>query len=257
MKNIKERIQRGETVFGCWLNLGSSVSAEIVGLVGFDWVLIDLEHGCGTESDAFQQIQALENGSAATIVRVESYERQRFHRILDFGAEGIMCPRIKTPQEAQMAANALRYPPEGLRGVAKMVRATNFGNNFSDYYANTKKSIVGIVQIETQESLNCLDEIAAIDGIDVLFVGPADLSMALGIYDQLDHPRFLEAIKETANAAKRAGKATGVLMSNPEEYGKYHSLGFQLLACGADAAFVNNGARSMIETLKSIRSPNI
>jgi 4-hydroxy-2-oxoheptanedioate aldolase len=253
VKYLKQRIQRGESVFGCWLNLGSSVSAEIVGFVGFDWVLIDLEHGCGTESDAFHQLQVLEHGTAATIVRVESYERQRFHRVLDFGAEGIMCPRIKTPQEAQRAANALRYSPEGLRGVAKMVRATNFGNNFSDYYANTKNNIVGIVQIETQESLNCLDEIAAIDGIDVLFVGPADLSMALGIYDQLDHPRFLEALKETANAAKRVGKATGILMSNPDEYAKYQSLGFQLIACGSDATFVNNGALSMIEALKSKR----
>ncbi len=256
MRYLKQRIKDGETVFGCWINLGSSVSAEIIGLAGFDWVLIDLEHGCGTESKAFQQIQVLEHSTATTIVRVESYERQRFHRVLDFGAEGIMCPRIKTPQEAQKVANALCYSPEGVRGVAKMVRATNFGNNFSDYYANTKKNTVGIVQIETQESLNCLDEIAAIDGIDVLFVGPADLSMALGIYDQFDHPLFLEALKETARAAKKAGKATGVLMSDPDQYGKYHSLGFQLLACGADAAFVNNGARSMIKALKSERGLN-
>lgn len=92
MKYLKQRIQRGENFFGCWLNLGSSVSAEIVGLVGFDWVLIDLEHGCGTESDALHHLQVLEHGTAATIVRVESYERQRFHRVLDFGAEGIMCP---------------------------------------------------------------------------------------------------------------------------------------------------------------------
>jgi len=192
MKNIKTRIYNGETLIGCWLNLGSSLTSEIVGLSGFDWVLIDIEHGSGSEGQVLQQLQALEHTPAAAIVRVESYQRQRFHRVLDLGAEGIMCPRINTPEQARLAAKAIRYPPDGIRGVARMVRATNFGSGFNEYYANQKKNLVCIVQIETEEILKSLDSVAGIDEIDVLFVGPMDLSMALGVFGQPDHPRFVD-----------------------------------------------------------------
>ncbi len=254
MKNLKRRIRNGETLFGCWLNLGSSITAEIVGMAGYDWVLIDLEHGTGMESDVPHQLQALEHTPAAAVVRVESYERQRFHRILDLGAEGIMCPRINDPQEAQRAADAMRYPPDGVRGVAHMVRATNFGANAADYLASSKDTLVGIVQVESEQALNSVDDIAAIDGIDVLFVGPSDLSMALGIFGQLDHPRFIEALKATAAAAKKAGKAAGILMRDPQEFKKYRDLGFRFIACGADATFVASGARSMAGTLNNLRA---
>ncbi len=254
MKNLKKRLKNGETVLGCWLNLGSSVSAEIVGLAGFDWVLIDLEHGVGGEADAYHQIQALERGTAAPIVRVESYERQRIHRVLDFGAEGIMCPRIRTPQEARFAVDALKYSPEGLRGVAKMIRATHFGINFDEYYAQTKDSLVGVIQIETVEALQVVDEIAAIEGVDVLFVGPADLSMALGIFNQFDHPLFLDAVKKTGNAAKKYGKAAGVLLFNPDHFNQFYEAGYRFIASGADMAFVNNGARTMVKKLSDMKN---
>ncbi len=254
MKNLKRRIRNGETLFGCWLNLGSSITAEIVGMAGYDWVLIDLEHGTGMESDVPHQLQALEHTPAATVVRVESYERQRFHRILDLGAEGIMCPRINNPQEARRAADAMRYPPDGVRGVAHMIRATNFGANSADYLAGSKETLVGIVQVESQQALDCLDDIAAVDGIDVLFVGPSDLSMALGILGQLDHPRFIEALRATSAAAKKAGKAAGILMRDPQEFKKYRDLGFRFIACGADATFVASGARNMAGTLAELRA---
>src|SRR5437016_5248304 len=121
MKKLKQRLKQGETLHGCWLNLGSPVTAEIVGLAGFDWVLIDLEHGAGVEKDVYHQLQALEHTPAAAIVRVESTQRQRIHRILDMGAEGIMCPRINNLAEATDVAKGLHYPPDGGRGVAKMV----------------------------------------------------------------------------------------------------------------------------------------
>lgn len=254
MKNLKKRIRNGETLIGCWLNLGSPVTAEIVGMAGFDWVLIDLEHGTGAESDVLRQLQALEHTPAASLVRVESYERQRFHRILDLGAEGIMCPRINSPEEARRAACAMRYPPEGVRGVAHMVRATNFGANAAEYLASSKDTLVGIVQVESEQALNCVDDIAEIDGIDVLFVGPSDLSMALGIFGQLDHPRFIDALRTTATAANRAGKASGILMRNPQEFKKYHDLGFRFIACGADATFVASGAQNMASMLSRQRA---
>lgn len=254
MKNIKARIYNGETLFGCWVNLGSSLTSEIVGMSGFDWVLIDIEHGSGSEAQILQQLQALEHTPAATFVRVESYQRQRFHRVLDLGAEGIMCPRINTLEEARQAAKAIRYPPDGIRGVARMVRATNFGSDFSEYYANQKKNLVCIVQIETEEILNSLDAVAAIDEIDVLFVGPMDLSIALGVFGQLDHPRFMDALKATADAAAKEGKAAGILLQNPEEFKKYYELGFRFIACSSDSSFVQNGACKMAESLNELKN---
>ncbi|GHB88217.1 HpcH/HpaI aldolase family protein [Persicitalea jodogahamensis] len=253
MKNLKQRLKNGETLHGCWLNLGSSLTAEIVGLAGFDWVLIDLEHGAGTEKDVLAQLQALESTPAGVIVRVESAESQRIHRVLDMGAEGIMCPKVNSPEEARKVVSGLHYPPHGHRGVAKMVRATQFAQNFDSYYQNSRENLLGVVQIETAEVLNHLDEVANIDGVDVLFIGPADLSMELGIFGQFDHPMFKEAVQNTIAAAQKAGKATGILFFNPEEYHNYHQLGIRLIACGADATFVANGARAMAQKLAEMR----
>jgi 4-hydroxy-2-oxoheptanedioate aldolase len=168
MKNLKQRIQKGEAVNGCWLNLGSALTAEIVGAAGFDWVLIDLEHGAGNEKDVLAQLQALESSGTAAIVRVESTEKQRIHRLLDVGAEGVMCPHINNLELARRVVKGLRYPPHGERGVAKMVRASGFGKNFDEYCSTANDNIVGIAQIETIEALGNLDEIASTDGIDVL-----------------------------------------------------------------------------------------
>jgi len=245
MKNLKQRLLNGETLNGCWLNLGSAVTAEIVGLSGFDWVLIDLEHGAGSEGITLSQIQAIEHTSTGVIVRAESTEPQRIHRVLDMGAEGVMCPKVRNAEEALKVVKGLHYPPFGNRGVAKMVRATQFGLNFNDYYAKSREQILGIVQIETTEVLNHLDEVAAIDGVDVLFIGPADLSMELGIFGQFEHPLFVEVLTNIVGTAKRAGKAAGILFFNPDDYQRYHDLGIRFLACGADATFVAEGARNM------------
>ncbi len=252
MKDLKKRIRDGETVFGCWLNLGSSLTAEIVGLAGFDWVLIDLEHGAGTESSVLHQLQALEHTAAFPVVRIESFERQRIHRILDLGAGGIMCPRINNTEEAAKFAAGLRYQPEGVRGVAKMVRASGFSRNFDSYIRDINENIVGIIQVETTGILKHIHEIASIDNIDVLFIGPADLTMALGVFGQFDHPLYLNALAATADAAAKAGKAAGILMYDPNDFRKYHSIGFRFIACGADMTFVVNGANAMADKLRSL-----
>jgi 4-hydroxy-2-oxoheptanedioate aldolase len=253
MKNLKKRLRQGETLHGCWLNLGSPLTAEIVGLSGFDWVLIDLEHGVGTEKDVLCLLQAMEHTPAASVIRVESKHRQRIHRVLDLGAEGIMCPRINNPEEAREVVSGLHYPPEGKRGVAKMVRATGFGQNFGNYYRDAKENILGIVQIETAGAMEHLDEIAELDGVDVLFIGPADLTMELGIFGQFEHPVYRDAVKAIVNAAGKAGKAAGILFFDPGDYNTYHDLGIRMIACGADATFVSDGARKMAAKLKALR----
>ena len=251
MKNLKVRLKNGEALNGCWLNLGSSLTAEIVGQAGFDWVLIDLEHGSGNEKDALLQLQALQASSTGAIIRVESNDKRRIQRALDMGAEGIMCPQIETPADAEKVIDGLYYAPDGKRGVAKMVRATSFGKNFDSYRTKSKENILGVIQIETTEALNHLDEIAALEGVDVLFVGPSDLSMSLGIFGQLDHPKYISALKAIIAAANKAGKAVGILLFNPDDYKTYYDMGIRLIACGSDATFVSQGSLKMAESLNS------
>ncbi|HSI75681.1 MAG TPA: aldolase/citrate lyase family protein [Lunatimonas sp.] len=254
MKGLKKRLAAGETLSGCWLNLGSPLTAEIVGLAGFDWVLLDLEHGAGEPKDLLHQLQALSNTAAAPVVRVESVAKQRIHRVLDVGAEGVMCPQIKTVEDAITAVKGMHYPPFGHRGVAKMVRATGFGKNFDSYVANTQADIVGIIQIETVEALENVETIAEIDGVDVLFIGPADLTMSLGIFGQLDHPLFIKALDRIIAAAKKAGKATGILIFDPKDFESYQAMGIQLIACGSDATFVANGAAELAKKLNQMKT---
>lgn len=253
MKTIKEKLRSGEAVHGCWLNSGASLDAEIIGKAGFDWITIDLEHGVGTEYNLLHQLQALNGSTAFPIVRVESLIQPRVSRVLDLGAQGILFPMIKNPQQAREAVSYLRYPPEGLRGMATMTRATEFGRNLDSYYQEHKQQIMGIIQIETRESLDHLEEIASIEGVDVLFVGPADLTLSMGIFRQFDHPDYIKALKKVQRAAQQAGKATGTLMPHPGEYEKYYELGYRMLGCGSDSFFVIQGSREMVKALNDLK----
>lgn len=254
MKKLKQQLNKGTVQKGTFVSLGNSVATEIISKAGFDFVIIDLEHGVGNEKDILNQVQGVDNGLSAAIVRVEGHERQRVHRVLDLGAEGIMFPRIKTLEEAQEAIKALYYAPEGERGVAKMVRATNFGLEFDEYFANQKKDILGVIQIETEEVLGSLDSIAAIEGVDVLFVGPMDLSMALGIFGQFDHPKFTAALEATAKAAAKAGKTCGILLTNANQIPRYYKMGYRFFTLGADIGFINSGAQNTIKQLSEVVS---
>lgn len=249
MKNIKQRLKNGETLNGCWITLGSAFVTEMVGHAGFDWVMIDLEHGAGSEKDVSAQIMALTSSNTAALVRVESPEPLRISRILEMGAEGIMVPKVNNEDIAQKVISGMHYPPIGNRGVATMIRPAAFGKTFQEYYEKAPNTLLGILQIETAEALNHLDEIAGIEGVDVLFIGPADLSMDLGIFGQFENPIYIDAVKKTVAAAEKAGKAVGILFSDPADYKKYYNLGIRFLACGTDQAFVLDGAKTMADKL--------
>lgn len=251
MKNLKKRLQQQEVLMGCWLNLGSSLTAELIGYAGFDWALIDLEHGSGNEKDAIAQLQALKSTGTGAIIRVESNDKRRIQRALDIGAEGIMVPQIKTKEDIRTAISGMYYSPEGERGVAKMIRATGFGENFNAYREGSKETILSIVQIETKEALDNVEEIAKMDGVDVLFVGPSDLTMSLGVFGQIEHPEYKNALKKIMEAVKKAGKVAGILLFDPNDFQEYHDLGFRFFACGSDAGFVAQGAKQMLKALHS------
>lgn len=249
MKQLKQRLQNGEVLIGTFLSLGNPITTEIVAGAGFDWVVIDLEHGLGTEGDVALQLLGLKASGTSAIVRVEGSQRQRIHRVLDLGADGIMCPRVENTEDTADAIDAMHYPPLGKRGVAKMIRASGYGPGFDKYYTSTQNTLLGVIQIETAESLHHLDAIAAMPGVDVLFIGPSDLSMALGIFGQTSHPLFIETVQKIVAAAGKAGKQVGTLMADPSEFGKYYDLGIRFLAAGTDASFLSKGARQTASAL--------
>jgi 2-keto-3-deoxy-L-rhamnonate aldolase RhmA len=249
MRTLKQKIRSGEAVHGCWVNMASTVSAEIVGQAGFDWLLLDLEHGAGDVAIMYQQLQALSASPSTPIVRIDHLWRPKAQRILDAGALGMMFPQIQSADEADEAIRMMYYPPRGMRGMAKMTRATGFGKYANEYIANLEQNLVGIIQIETLNALQNIDSIAAIDGVDVLFVGPTDLTLSLGILGQLNHAHYQKAINDVAIAGKKYNKAVGVLLQDVNEYEMYFNLGYRFLACGGDSMFVRKGADDLVKKL--------
>lgn len=237
---------------GAFLSTGYPVNAEVVGQAGFDFVVIDLEHGMGSERDVLGQLFALESTGAAAVVRVESHARQRVHRVLDVGAHGVMFPRVESAEEARACVAAMRYPPDGERGVATMVRASEYGARYAEYRDGTRQAaLLSILQIETAEGVKQAEAIAAVDGVDVLFVGPMDLSTSLGVFRQYDHPLFVDAVARVAEAAKRHRRVLGILISTPGDFGRYHALGFRLFTCGTDVSYLRDSAQATAKALRA------
>jgi 4-hydroxy-2-oxoheptanedioate aldolase len=161
-----------------------------------------------------------------------------------------MFPRINRAEEAREAVAAMRYPPDGVRGVAFSNRACAFGSSFLPYLEASRDALLCVVQIETPDAVANVDAIAAVDGVDVLFIGPSDLSHSLGILGQFDHPRYREAVDRTAEAGARHSKATGILLPKPDDLSFYRSRGFTFLASGSDGVLLNNAARALVAKLK-------
>ena len=226
--DFRKRVLAREWLAGTFLNLGSPMTVEIAGLAGFDWVLIDHEHGPGGEDTLLHQLHAAAATPTFPVVRIAHNETPRFKRALDMGAFGVMVPYVSTAAETRAAVQAMRYPPHGIRGVAKFNRGAGFGADFEDYYAHAHERLLTVIQIETPEAIRNIDEIAAIDGADVLFVGPTDLSYNMGIRDQLESPLFTEALRKVSDAAKKHGKAAGILVHNNALVPKVRDLGYTL-----------------------------
>lgn len=246
---FRARVLAREFLAGFWLNLGSSVTAEMAGLAGFDWVLLDHEHGPGSDSTILHQLQAVSATPASCLVRVAANEPPRFKRVLDAGAHGVMVPYVSTADEARAAVRALRYPPHGMRGVAKLTRASSFGARFDDYFAHAHEWLVTLTQIETTDALDNAAEIAAVDGVDVLFVGPMDLTTSMGISGQYDDARFHDALGEVADAAREHGKAAGILLLDPANLPLCRELGYTVVALGSDGGAVQAGLGRSLATL--------
>jgi 4-hydroxy-2-oxoheptanedioate aldolase len=248
--DFRKRVLAREWLCGTFLNLGSPITVEIAGLAGFDWLLIDHEHGPGGEDTMLHQLQAAAATPAFPVVRIALNEVPRFKRALDMGALGVMVPYVSTAAETRAAVSAMRYPPHGIRGVAKFNRGAGFGGDFEEYYLHAHERLVTVIQIETPEAIKNIDEIAAVDGADVLFVGPTDLSYNMGIRDQLESAQFTEALKKVSDAAKRHGKAAGILVHNNALVPKVRELGYSFTALGSDGGAVRAGLLGFVAALK-------
>ena len=244
--DLRARILAGETLIGTFLGLGSPTAAEICGRAGFDWVIIDLEHGAGHESDLLASLHAVASTPTTALVRPRSADRLRIGRVLDLGAHGVMVPRIDVPAQAAEAISFMRYPPDGTRGLALSTRGAGLGELSHTEVRAVNQRIVGIIQIESPSAVEHATEIAAIDGVDVLFVGPADLTHSMGIPGQFDHADYLTALTRVVAAAEDAGKATGILLRDAKSLPQHLALGFRFVGIGSDGAFIADGARSVL-----------
>ena len=251
MKYIRERVRSGEFLSGVWCGLGSSIIAEIAGRAGFDWVLIDLEHGSGDFSSLLNQLQAIEATAATPIVRIDWNEQPKFKRVLDMGTSGVMVPFINSESEAKDAVASMRYPPDGTRGVAAFNRASGFSAQFDEYFKTANDNLLTIAQIESATAIANINGIASTDGIDVLFVGPLDLSTNLGVQKQFNSPLFQNALHAVADAAKQNGKAAGILLADDSLVPMVAEIGYTFVALGSDGGMLSKSMKITADFLNS------
>ncbi len=251
---VRERIARRENLAGTWLNLGSPFSAEIAAMAGFDWVLIDREHGSGSEGDMALQIMAAQAGGAAAIVRVGSIDRVEIKRALDAGASGIMAPCVDTAEQAEALVRAVRIPPLGERGAASSTRASGYGFTYRQYLEAANEQLLTVAQIESVTALENGARIAAVDGIDVLFVGPTDLAISMGVTEPATDPRFAAALEQVAAIAESAGKVAGILARTSADAERYRQTGYRFISLASDRGLLAEGFRRAAQQLGATRA---
>jgi 2-keto-3-deoxy-L-rhamnonate aldolase RhmA len=235
-----------KTRIGAFLSIGSPAVAELAAECGFDWVLIDLEHGCESEAALPDQLRALRGSPTLAIVRVGAPHPDLIGRVLDWGAHGIMVPHVDTVAQAQQCVKAATYPPHGVRGVSRTVRAYGYGTRLPG--DEMPKPII-LAQIETAEGVANADQIAAVEGIDALFIGPADLSHDLKARQS---PRsYDECAGAIVKAAKDHGKGCGILVRHADDKEKLKSLGLTWIAMDSDLSLVREGFKRNLETARS------
>jgi 2-keto-3-deoxy-L-rhamnonate aldolase RhmA len=248
---LRARLAAGEATLGTFVGAASPVTAEACAAAGADWLVLDLEHGSGGEEQVRQVVPAAGAYDVPTVVRVESAARIRIGRVLDLGAAGVMLPRLDTAAEVAEAVRHLRYPPAGDRGVATYNRACRFALD-PDALRRAGGEVLGVVQIESASAVDEVEQIAALDGVDVLFVGPQDLSFNLGVPFALDSPVYLAAVERVRAAAERHGKACGLLVGDGAAAAARRAQGWRFVAIGSDATLL---AAAVTSELARARRP--
>jgi 2-dehydro-3-deoxy-L-rhamnonate aldolase len=251
MKNpFKAALQRGETQIGLWLSSTTSYMAEIAATSGYDWLLIDAEHAPNTAQTIYQQLQAIAPYESHPIVRPIEGTRANIKQLLDMGAQTLLIPMVDTAEQAQDIVQSMRYPPEGQRGVgAGVARAARWGR-VSEYMKHVNDSLCLLVQVESKTALQNLDDILAVDGIDGVFIGPADLSASLGYPDNANHPEVQAIIEKTIKQILAAGKAAGFLAVDPKMAEKCLAWGASFVAVGVDTMLYTDALDTRLSLFK-------
>ena len=252
---VNQEMRNNVKHVGAWLSLGSPVIGELASSYPFDWLLFDLEHGCGTESTLLSNLQAAKKTNLALIVRPGKCDPALISRILDWGADGIMMPHINTPVQALECLRAMQYAPYGNRGYSSSARAYNYGvDQLNNQLASGHPLF--FAQIETEEAVKNADEIAKVDGVDVLFIGPADLKWDLNANGNMFEDKYNEAIKIVVNSALNNKKQVGIVAKNAEEMKHYLALGITCITYASDLIFLKQGFQHVCDSFIHVVNRN-
>lgn len=246
---FKAALKAGRLQIGLWSSLCSNIAAEVIADSGFDWILVDTEHSPNEVPDVLAQLQACSRGTATPIVRPAWNDPVLIKRTLDIGATTLLIPFVQNAEEARRAVAACRYPPAGIRGVTTMGRGSRYGR-VTDYLKRADDEIGLLVQIETGAALEVLEEIAAVDGVDGVFIGPADLSASLGQIGNPSHPAVQEAMKGAVDRLKAVGKPAGILAPREEDARRYIEWGYTFVAVGTDIGLLARHADALAKAFR-------
>lgn len=250
-KNTFKQKLKTQQQIGMWVGLANGYCAEIAANAGYDWLLIDGEHAPNDIRSILEQLQAIAPYASQAVVRPVTGSVPIIKQLLDVGAQTLLIPMIESAEQAALMVSATRYPPEGIRGVGAALARASRWNNVDDYLQNADDEICVLVQIESKKGLENLDEILAVDGVDGVFIGPADLSAALGYRGRAGHPDVQKIITETLQKIRQAGKAAGILSADETLAHTYLALGTEFVAVGVDTSLLMKSMTQLLGKFKS------
>lgn len=241
---FKQDLVAGRRLIGCWCSLASPITTEVLGVAGFDWILLDGEHSPNDVISFIPQLMALKDSRSAPVVRPSWNNPVELKRLLDAGFYNFLIPFIETAEEARLAVAATRYPPKGMRGVSVSQRSNRYGS-VADYFKQVNEHICVMVQIESRAGLAAVSDIAAVDGVDGVFVGPSDLAAGMGHLGNPAHPEVQAAIKGVLDAARAAGKPSGILAPVESDARRYIEWGASFVAVGSDLGVFRSATQAL------------
>ena len=241
---FRANLLAGKPLIGCWMSLANPMTAEVAGLAGFDWLLLDGEHAPNDVSTLVPQLMALKDSVSAPVVRPPWNEPVIIKRLLDAGFHNFLMPFVESAEQATAAVAATRYPPRGIRGVSVMQRNNRFGT-VPDYFKVIDDNITVLVQIESRAGLEAIDAIAAVDGVDGIFVGPQDLAAAMGHLANPSHPEVQAAMKHIIERARAGGKPAGTLAPVEADARRFMEWGATFVAVGSDLGLFRGATQAL------------
>jgi 2-dehydro-3-deoxyglucarate aldolase len=247
---FRQDLIAGKRLIGCWCSLGSPITTEVLGVAGFDWILLDAEHAPNDVLSLIPQLMALKDSASAPVVRPSSNNVVEIKRLLDAGFHNFLIPYVESADEARRAVAATRYPPAGVRGVSVSQRSNRYGS-VSDYFKVVNDNIAVMLQIESRAGVAAAAEIAAVDGVDGLFIGPSDLAAGYGHLGNPTHPEAQAAMVAVFAAAKAAGKPVGILAPVEADARRYLEMGASYVAVGSDLGVLRMGTQALADKYRS------